>query len=169
MVLDLGGRGNDTFVLALTLVMGGFLAMTGPSLAWDWSGVRQFDARTEIAVTLANTAMGIVALWIAARTACRLRSAAPDAVIGESGLALKPCMAPHPIEWSGITGSRLRADRYRGRVDWVLELDLAAPIRSLSSGYLPSRTVRLASRSKSQMQDAARLVRHYRMLAGHPR
>lgn len=168
MVLDLGGRVNDGIVLMLTLLMGGLLMLSGPAAYWDWSWVKQHDTGREIAGTVLCTAMGLFFLWIAALRACRLFSAAPDALIDASGVTLKPCMARKTLGWAQITGSRVKRDQWRGMPIWSLELDLAEPQHVLASAFLPTRTVRLASNAAGPIKKAGRIVRHYRTHAGHP-
>ncbi len=168
MVLDLGGRVNDGIVLALTLLMGGLLMLSGPAAYWDWSWVKQQSVGREIVGTVLCTAMGLFFLWIAALRACRLFSAAPDALIDASGVTLQPCMARKTLGWAQITGSRVKRDWWRGMPIWTLELDLAEPQQVLASAFLPTRTVKLASNVAGPVKKAARIVRHYRTLAGHP-
>jgi hypothetical protein len=167
MTLELGGRVNDSFVFVLALLFGGFCMLSGPSSYWDLEWFKQESAQTEIIVSTGLTLIGVVFLWVAAVNGCRLFSASPDAVIDASGVALKPCMAPRPIAWHEITGSRVKREVVRGTVFTTLELDLAMPLRTLVSGFLPSRKIRLVSRIDDPVQEAGRIVRHYRRMAGN--
>lgn len=169
LALDLGGRGHDSLAFILTLLFGGVCVLSGPSAYWDWAWVKQERAQTEIIVSAGLTLIGGVFLWVAALYGCRLFSAGPDAVIDARGVILKPYMAPRPIAWDEITGSRVKREVSRGTTFTTLELDLAEPLRTLQSGYLPSRKIRLTSRIAAPVQDAARMVRHYRLQAGHAR
>lgn len=152
-------------MLGVTPLIGGLLVLSGPAAYWDWSWVKQHSATTEIVASVVGTAMGLVLFWVAAVRACRLFSAAPDAVIDADGVTLKPCMAPRPLAWHEITGSRIRREQWRGAPVWVLELDLATPLQTLTSGFLPSRKIRLMGGSPKQITQAGRMVRHYRSAA----
>lgn len=169
MALDLGGQGNDAFVLVLALLFGGFCMLSGPSAYSDWGWFKQESAQTEIIVSTSLTLIGLVFLWVAALYGCRLFSTGPDAVLDASGLTLKPCMAPRPIAWDEITGSRVKREVSRGTVYITLELDLVTPLQTLASGFLPSRKIRLSSRTGAPVEEAASIVRYYRLRAGHAR
>ncbi len=169
MVLDLGGRLNDSVMMVFAALFGGFVACIGPSAYFDWAYFEQESPEVELALTLVSIPVALLFLWAAALNACRLFSRAPDAVIDESGLTLKPCMARRTLAWSEIQGSRVKRESVQGTAYITLELDLAAPQRTLRSGFLPSRKIRLSSRSGAPVQNAARMVRHYRLLAGHAR
>jgi hypothetical protein len=131
--------------------------------------VKQESAQSEIIVSTGLTLIGVAFLWAAALNGCRLFTDGPDAVIDQTGVTLKPCMAPRLIAWHEITGSRIKRDVLRGTAFTTLELDLANPVRTLASGWLPSRKVRLVSRTAAPVQEAGRLVRHYRLQAGQAR
>jgi hypothetical protein len=156
-------------MMVLCAMLGGLTACFGPAAYFDWAFFKQESPGAELTLTLFSIPFALLFLWAAALNACRLFSPAPDAVIDGSGLALKPCMAPRLLAWTDITGSRVKQERVRGTTYTTLELDLARPQRRLQSGFLPSRKIRLASRTAAPVQAAARMVRHYRLRAGHAR
>jgi hypothetical protein len=165
MALDFGHRGNDFVVLAMSLFGGSVLMLSGPAAYQDWPWVKQYSGAMEILVVVAATAFGIWFLWIAAAHAARLFNAAPDALFDASGVTLKPYMAPRPLAWPEITGLRIRRKRWRGPTIWLLDLYLAAPLRTLESGFLPTRKIVLASHNGRDIIEAARIVQHYRRMA----
>ncbi len=170
MVLELGGRVNDSIALVISGLMCSVLSSFGPAAYFDSPFVNQESHKSEFVLTAISIPMALFCLWIAMTHACRLFSGKPDALIDESGIALKRCTARRPIGWSEIAASRVkRVDMGRFGIFWALELELVAPVRSLVNCYWPSRKITLMSRFPPSIKEAGRIVRHYRQLAGWKR
>ena len=170
MALDLGGRLNDSVALVLITLMGMVFASFGPSQYFDWSFVQQESPSREFALTIFSIPAALCCLWLALNHACRLFSSKPDALIDETGIALKSCVSRKPFGWSEIAASRVRrVNMGRAGVYWALELELEAPIRTLATCFWPSRKITMMSRYPPRIKEAGRIVRHYRPLAGWKR